>query len=177
MYKPTIFLFGLILPLLLLAAVVGGVVALKTRITESFQHKSSQYRVYSQSQRTAMNVEMETKPRRERLASWQDNLSAETASSLRTHLDTITTRLPTGEFQETAFEPLSGNSGFGAASTQPSSQVRVGFRGTFRSVQKALLELETRMPQLHLQDMKVEPSDQSALLNFQITYTAWEHKK
>jgi hypothetical protein len=37
------------------------------------------------------------------------------------------------------------------------------------------MELETRMPQLQLQEIKIDPSPQSSLLNFQVTYTAWEN--
>ena len=38
------------------------------------------------------------------------------------------------------------------------------------------LELETRMPQLQLQDLKIDPiSTHSAFVNFQVTYTAWEN--
>ena len=61
-------------------------------------------------------------------------------------------------------------------SAQKSSQIRIAFRGTFRTMQRAFLELETRMPQLQLQDLKIDPSSSgSALLNFQVTYTAWEN--
>ena len=43
-------------------------------------------------------------------------------------------------------------------------------------MQRAFLELETRMPRLQLQDLKIDPSaSQSSLLNFQVTYTAWEN--
>jgi hypothetical protein len=53
--------------------------------------------------------------------------------------------------------------------------VKLAFRGTFRSVLKAFLELESRMPQLQLQDLKIDPSTSaSSSLNFQVTYTAWE---
>ena len=42
-------------------------------------------------------------------------------------------------------------------------------------MQKAFIELETRMPQLQLQDLKIDPSSSStSTLNFQVTYTAWE---
>jgi hypothetical protein len=42
-------------------------------------------------------------------------------------------------------------------------------------MQRAFLKLETRMPQLQLQDIKIDPStSQSSLMNFQVTYIAWE---
>jgi len=46
-------------------------------------------------------------------------------------------------------------------------------------MQRAFLELETRMPQLQLQEMRIEPNSNqqnpSPLLNVQVTYTAWEN--
>ena len=84
-------------------------------------------------------------------------------------------KLPTTEIQQTAFDPQSGSSGLGGASAQKASQIRIAFRGTYRTMQKALLELETKMPQLQLQEFKMEPMGNSAaLINFQVNYTAWE---
>jgi hypothetical protein len=84
--------------------------------------------------------------------------------------------LPNKEIQQTAFEPTSTKSGFGAVSAQSSSQLRIAFRGTYRTMQRAFLELETRMPQLQLQELRIDPSsNQSSLLNFQVSYTAWEN--
>ena len=85
-------------------------------------------------------------------------------------------KLPGKEIQQTAFERPSGSGGFGSASAQNSSQIRIAFRGTFRTLQQAFLQLETRMPQLQLQEFRMDPnSTQSSLLNFQVTYTAWEN--
>ena len=83
--------------------------------------------------------------------------------------------LPAKEYQRTSVEYPTGSTGFASASAQNSSQVKLAFRGTFRSVQQAFIELETRMPQLQLQELKIDPSSSSAsTLNFQVTYTAWE---
>jgi hypothetical protein len=52
----------------------------------------------------------------------------------------------------------------------------MAYRGTFRTLQRAFLALETRMPQLQLQEFKIEPnSTQASLLNLQVTYTSWEN--
>ncbi len=175
MYKQPIILFGIVLPLLGIFAAMGAFYVLKSRMTESFAQKTSEYGAYSMSQKMAMETEGRVRIQREHLARWKKDLSAETTSTMRTHLKAISEKLPPKEFQETNFEPASTKTGLGVVSAQKSSQIRLGFRGTFRSVQRALLELETRMPQLQLQDLKVSPSSQSSLLNFQITYIAWEN--
>ena len=63
----------------------------------------------------------------------------------------------------------------GTATAQKSAQVRLAFRGTYRSVQRAFLELETLMPQLQLQELKIDTSQSStSTMNFAVTYTSWE---
>ena len=71
---------------------------------------------------------------------------------------------------------IGGSGGIGSASAQNSSQIRMGFRGTFRTLQRAFLELETRMPQLQLESISLQPVSTSGfLLTAQITYTAWQN--
>jgi uncharacterized membrane protein len=175
MYKQSIIIFGIVLPVLGLLAVVGACFYIKSEMSDSFAVKLSQYRSYSQGRQAAMETESRIRPQREHLARWKEELAVETISTVRTHLKAISDKLPSREFQETGFDPLNSRSSFASASQQKSSQFRMGFRGTFRSAQKAMLELEARMPQLTLQELKINPSDQSTLLNFQVTYTAWEH--
>ncbi|MBX3739622.1 MAG: hypothetical protein KF712_01420 [Akkermansiaceae bacterium] len=175
MYKQSIILFGIVLPILGLIALIGGCFFIKSEMEDSFATKMSQYRTDSQGRTAAMETETRIRTRREHLARWKKELAMETTSTVRTHLKAISDKLPSREFQETGFDPINSRSGFAAVSQQKSSQFRMGFRGTFRSAQKAMLELETRMPQLTLQELKATPSDQSILLNFQVTYTAWEN--
>jgi hypothetical protein len=122
-----------------------------------------------------MEAEKKIGAQRNHVTRWKKDLAQETASSLRANLKAIGEKVPSKEFQETSFDPINSRSGFGAATTQKSSQVRLGFRGTYRAVERVFLELETRMPQLQCQELKIETSNQSSLLNFQVTYTAWEY--
>ncbi|WAC21568.1 hypothetical protein OVA24_09245 [Luteolibacter sp. SL250] len=175
MYKQSIIFFGIVLPVLGLLALVGACFYIKSEMSDSFAVKMSQFRAYSQGRQAAMQTESKIKSQREHLERWKKELAVETTSTVRTHLKTITDQISSKEFQETGFDPLTTRSGFAAVTQQKSSQFRMGFRGTFRSAQRAMLELEARMPQLTLQELKATPSDQSTLLNFQVSYTAWEH--
>ena len=106
---------------------------------------------------------------------WISQVEKETANSITSHLKQIGDKLPSKEFQQTAIEYPPGRNGFASVSAQDSSQVRLAFRGTFRAVELALADLESRMPQLQLQEFKIDPSTAStSSLNFQVTYTAWE---
>ena len=124
----------------------------------------------------ALAIEAKLSRQRADLERWNELTSKETFSLVTTNLRAIGEKLPPKEFQQTAFERLSKAGGFGSVSAQKSSGLKFNFRGTYRTVQKAFLELETRMPNLQLQELKLDPSNsaESSLLNFQVVYTAWE---
>ncbi len=174
LYRQPIALFGIVLPSIAAAAIVGGGYFLKSKMSTSFQTKKDTFKTYETGRRAALELESEVSRQRPDLERWTEQLSQETASKVTSNLREISAKLPSKEIQLSAFEP-SGKGGFGSVSQQKASQVRIALRGTYRTVQRAFLELETRMPQLQLQELKIDPaSTQTALLNFQVSYTAWE---
>jgi hypothetical protein len=176
LYRPSIALFGIVLPVVLAAALVTACFMLKSKMVASFDSKTQHYKTYEQTRRAAMNVEAKAKLEREHVERWKKMLSQETASAVTGNLRAISENLPSKEFQQTAFERPTGSGGFGSISAQKSSQIRIAYRGTYRTMQRMFLELETRMPQLQLQELRIDPNtNQPALLNFQVTYTAWEN--
>ena len=175
-YRQPIILFGLVLPVLLAAGIVGAGVMIKSKMVASFAAKESSYRTYNQNRIGVLGIEQQIASQRPHLARWEEQLSEETASTVATNLRKISEKLPNKEIQQTAFERPSSAGGLGSASAQTSSQIRIAFRGTFRTLQQAFLQLETRMPQLQLQELRIDPnSNQTTTLNFQVTYTAWEN--
>ena len=176
LYRQTIILFGVVLPVVCAAAVVGIGSLMKGKMTKSFEVKQQTYKAFEVSNREGRKIEKEVTSQREHLQRWNEQLSKETASAVATNLREISEQLPDKEIQQTAFERPSGSAGFGAGSAQPSSQIRSAFRGTYRTLQRAFLELETRMPQLQMQEFKMDPiASHASLMNFQVTYTAWEN--
>ncbi len=125
----------------------------------------------------ALEIEAQLSRQREASAQWQELVGQETFSLVTTNLRAIGERLPPKEFQQTAFERLGQAGAIGGVSAQKSSGLKFNFRGTFRTVQRAFLELETQMPNLQLQELRIDPSTTSGspLLNFQVVYTAWEN--
>jgi hypothetical protein len=176
LYRQSIILFGIVAPVLVAAIMVGVAFLVKSKMTASFENKLRSYKSYEQDRLGGLAIETQVTRQRGHLERWKHDLSEETASTVATNLRNITERLPNKEIQQTAFERPTGNGGFGAASAQKSSQIRISFRGTYRTLQRAFLELETAMPQLQLQELRMDPSTgQSTQLNFQVTYTAWEN--
>ena len=177
LYRQSIIIFGIVLPVVLAAAVIGGGFLVKSNMVESFENKQKTYVTYEQGRISGLDIETKVKLQRDNLKRWNDQLSQETASAAATCLHKIYEHLPSKEIQQTAFErPPSAAGGFGSVAAQRSSQLRIAFRGTYRTMQRVFLELETRMPQFQLQELQISPNtSQSTLLNFQVTYTAWEN--
>lgn len=175
-YRQAIALFGVVVPIVIAAAVVGAGSLIKSKMTASFAAKESNFKSYEQGRLAALEIEGNVIRERQHLDRWNAQLSEETASAVATNLREISENLPAKEIQQTSFERPATNGGFGSASAHKSSQIRMAFRGTYRTLQRAFLELETRMPQLQLQELRMDPSPtQTSLLNLQVTYTAWEN--
>lgn len=176
-YRQSIIFFGIALPFLVCALAIGGCLMAIGNFQEKLKIKTANFKTNESLQKTIKELEQEVREERPHLQRWTTELSKETASSVSNTLRRILNNLPTKEIQQTAFErPSSAATGFGSASAQKSAPIKVSFRGTYRTIQRALLELESLMPQLQIVDMKIDPvSGQSSLVNMQITYTAWEN--
>ena len=172
-YKQSIILFGVVIPALIAAVVVAGGYFVKKKMTESYEVKKRESQKYDRARSEVASLEQTVSKLRPHLERWEKEMSKEIASEMGTTLREITSKLPDKEIQQTAFNP-SSNSG-GLAQSLPSSQISLGFRGTFRTLQKTFLELETRMPQLQVEQLSLSPVTSSGyLLNMQVNYTAWE---
>jgi hypothetical protein len=176
LYRQSIIIFGAVLPVLIATIFAGIGFIMKSKMISSFDNKVANYKTFLQTNRETRAIETQVVNQRTHLERWKQQLSEETSSAVTSNLRQISEKLPSKEIQQTAFERPSGSGGFGAASAQKSSQIRIAFRGTYRTLQSAFFGLETRMPQLQLQEIKIEPIATSpSLMNLQVTYTAWEN--
>ncbi|MCU0796870.1 MAG: hypothetical protein MUF31_13155 [Akkermansiaceae bacterium] len=174
LYRTPIALFGFVLPVFITAALAGVAFIVKSRIENSFNEKLGHFQGYEQNRIQALAREAENSKKRQFYKDWETLLAKETASSVGSTLATIEDKLPSKEFQVTTRDFPANRAGFASVSAQNSGQVHLAFRATFRSMQLALLELETRMPHLQLQEFRIDPSANSNSLNFDVFYTAWE---
>lgn len=173
LYRQSIILFGIVVPVLIGVAVVGGGFFLKNRISASFEMKLDKFRNHEKDRLAAREIESAVVQQREHLDRWTEQLSQETASTVATTMREIIEKLPSKEITQTSFERPGSSGAFGSA--QNSSQIRIAFRGTYRTLQRAFLELETRLPQLQLQELRMDPiATQDSLINCQVVYSAWE---
>lgn len=174
-YRQSIILFGMIIPVIAASVIIGICYFFKAKMTASYEFKQANFKSHEQGRLASIQIEGEVTNERKHFDRWNEQLSQETASTVATNLKEIIDSLPGKEIQQTAFERPAGAGGMGMVSAQNSSQIRIAFRGTFRSLQRAFLELETRMPHLQLEELRMDPSsNQSSSLNVQVTFSAWE---
>ncbi len=172
LYRNSIAVFGFALPTVITVVVVAAAFVAKGKVQASFDEKMSKFTGYKQNRVHVLNLERQLAEKRELASHWEELLSRGTASSVTSNLRQISEKLPSKEFQVTSQSTPPAKAGFGSASAQNSIQVKLGFRGTFRSMQKAFLELETRMPHLQLQELRISPG-QTSNLSFDVAFTAW----
>lgn len=179
LYRQSIALFGIVIPVLTCGVLIALCFTLKSRTLASLENKQTLFKSSETNRLKALEIENKIVRQHPHIMHWAELLAEETSSAVNTHLRAIAETLPSKEFQKTAFERSTGKGGFGSAVAQPSSQLRIVFRGTFRTMQRAFLELESSMPQLQLQELRIDPNpnqqNPSPLLNFQVNYTAWEN--
>ncbi|MDX1679220.1 MAG: hypothetical protein R3242_00695 [Akkermansiaceae bacterium] len=174
-YRQSIILFGAVFPALLAVAVVAGGYLVKSKMEASYEKKAEAFKKQDQARRAADAIEQDIREDKAHLDRWMKKLSGETRATMTSIYSELVEELPEKEFARTAFEPLNNETGLGAASAQPASTIRMQYRGTFRSLQKAMLEYEARMPQLVLQDMSITPLKTSSYqVVMQLSFTAWE---
>jgi hypothetical protein len=174
-YRGPIAVFGLFLPCVGAAAVIALSYFAKSRMAESLDAKIGHFKSYEQTRQAVLALELDLAPQRPHVERWKTRMSSGTAGIVSTSIKEITDQLPPGEIQQTAFDPATPVGGFAAVTANKSAPVRVAFRGTYRTVQRAFMDLEARLPQLQLQELRVTPGSSSqSLLNYQVSYTAWE---
>jgi hypothetical protein len=174
-YRNSIILLGLFVPGLLCAALIFGSASVRTKTDQLLLEKQAAAKKVAKERLEIITLETSNREKRTNLDRWNQQLAQETAKVITSNLHQISKVLPTREFEQTSFVPTATKGGLAAASAQNSSQIQLTFQGTFRSVQQGLLELETRMPQLQLQELKITPDATSAsTMRFEIAYTAWE---
>lgn len=176
MYKQPIIIFGIVIPLVIAGAIFGIGSVVKGRFTTTYETKVQQFKDYKRNKILAKETETQVTKQREVYNQWKVILEQDSFSQVTSNLRSITADLPPKEIQQPFPERLDNKLAFGLASAQDSTAVRFNLKGSFRTIQRALVELETRMPNLQLQDIKMEPTNtpDGPVLNVQASYTAWE---
>lgn len=174
-YRQSILLFGFALPLLLVGLVIAAFAYTRGNVVASYENKCKHFTSYERERMNCIGLESQIVRKRPYVERWATLFQTESASALTSQLKLVSAGIPSKQFQPTSFNRPNNNGNFGAASQQPSSPVQLTFRATFRAMQQVLLGLETRMPQLQLDELRIDRQGNANTLNFQVNYTIWEN--
>lgn len=176
MYKKPIIIFGIVIPLVIAASVVGICWVLKGKVSTIYEARVQQYKTVQMSKLSANQIESQVIRQRDLFKQWSEVIEQDSFTLLNANMKILAGKLPAKEFKQPITERMINKIGFGTVSAQNSKALKFNIKGNYRTAQKALLELETRMPNLQLQDLRMDPNTTTdeSILNIQVSYTAWE---
>lgn len=172
-YRQAILLFGFVLPGFLAAAIIGALVYAKSELHTTMANKKRLYAAHERGRQEILTLEKKLIKQRPLAKLWAGLLEEETSRSFTAKISELREKLPEAEFQQTSFNPSTTRGAFGSTSPQPSRELQVSFRASYRAMQRAFLEIESSLPQLQLQSLKIERAPSEPTLSFQASYTAW----
>jgi hypothetical protein len=174
-YKDPVIIFGLVAPILLVVLTLGLGVHFRGKFEKTYQARKEQFDAYKivEEQREALQKKINSQE--PHLNRWMALFEKSTTTDVSGFFRGCQKQYGGQEFQLTSIRRTSSTGGIGGASEQPSIQLQLGFRGTFRALQIAFLELETRMPQLQMDSFKISVNQPNRrVLNMNLIYTAWQ---
>lgn len=182
-HTESVFFFGYVVPFLLAAALVGGVLYGRARLQKTEAKRDKAWEEYITTAREGDSIEAQlgTPGRRAMMKYWDECLSKEFVQNLTQNLNDIQRRFTEDQLEQTELGRPAGRSGLAGNSENPYTRFKISFNGGYGPVQFALAELERRMPQIVLDDIKITTKSKAqngaAILNIEATYVSWQDKK
>jgi len=173
-YKQPVVVFGVALPLLGLILIFAVSFNYRSKFEQTFRIRKDQYVTHQKVTKQREALEEKIDNQRPYLSSWMGLFDQAADSSVNAVLNDLETRFSGNEIQQTSFRRSPASGGIGGASKQTAVQLQLSFRGTYRGLQNAFLEMEARMPQLQMDNLKLRKESNRNLLNAEVTYTAWQ---
>ena len=175
-FKQPVLIFGVAVPVLLIVVLMGAGVHLRGKLEQTYKVRRAQYVQHKRVQEQREALEAKIRAQDPHMKRWMALFEKPTASNVNSLLGETQKKFEGQEFQQTAFRRTSSSGAIGGASKQASIQIQLAFRGTYRALQNAFLELETRMPQLQLDSIKLTMHPNNRVLNADVNYTAWQNE-
>lgn len=176
-YKQSVIVFGWVIPLLLMLAVILGMFYWSSDIDAKYKKKKSAYGRAQKAQQKMMELQGRVGQTGPLLASWENMLSTETRGTFLEHWKTAESKFSGRELTRSPHSWVNYSDGLGRGLKQPASQVNMSFSATFRAMQLALMEVESKLPQMQLDSLTMVPEEgNSNTLNFKTTFTVWTQK-
>lgn len=171
-YKHPVIAFGIVAPLLILFVLLEVVSQFRSGIEDTYRTRKEQYVEGRKVQKERDALRRRVKEQGPRMNLCMALVETPPGPAAKNLLNELQKRYPV---QFCGRLGLSSG-GIGSASKQPSRQLRLSFRGTYRDLQNTFCELETSMPQLQLDQIRLKQETTHNLLTADVTYTAWQRE-
>ncbi len=172
-YQKSVAVFGLVLPLLVFCLLIGAALYYVSSINKKFQIKQRKYNKSQVEERAITALEKRAAENSSHLQNWQEILDKETRGTFVEHWKTAEKKFSGQEFSRAPHNWVNYSAGLGKGVAQSASQVEMNFTGTFRAMQLALMEVESKLPQLQLDSLSIAPHSSKRKLNFTTQFTVW----
>ncbi len=175
-YKQPVVVFGVVLPLLVLILIFAVSFNYRSKFEKSYRVRKEQYVAHQKVTKQREALEEKISEQAPFMTRWMGLFDKPADSSVNAVLNDVQTRYSSNELQQTSFRRSPASGGIGGASKQSAVKLQLTFRGTYRGLQNAFLEMETRMPHLQLDHLKLRKESNRNLLNADVVYTAWQQE-
>ena len=174
-FKIGILLLGVLVPLLGIGLIFGVISSRKKKIEQEYTTRKASYTANQRQKEVVKGLEVRMSKYDGRQDEWDVLLKNSDIGTVTGLLKEISAEYSgTETFRRREFNFVNTETGIGAASKQPSVSFTVSLAGTFTAIQQGLLSLESKMPNLSLNSMKIHPDPGSSLLEVELSYSAWK---
>ncbi len=175
-YKKSVAVFGMAIPMLLMAVIAGVGLYMSSVVTADYKVKKKAYDLAQKTLMETMELQGKVNENASYLAAWDHLMATETRGSFLEHWKTAEKKFSGKELTKSSHNWTNYSEGIGRGVSQPASQVNMSFTATFRAMQLSLMEMESKLPNMQLDSIKMTADNSGNAINFNTTFTVWTLK-
>lgn len=175
-YKQSITLFGFVIPVLLLVVFSIICVVVSGNIKAKAIERETAFAQHNRLQTQVTQLQAGMREKRDAIEQWQKVVSSDIRPDLQLNLKNILEKYSSRQIAQTGFFRPATLGRLAMGAQQQSSSVTLKFRGTYLPMEKALIELESRLPQMQVNSFSIKRERSADELLFDLSYTIWEKK-
>ncbi|MCP5538315.1 MAG: hypothetical protein H7A51_19040 [Akkermansiaceae bacterium] len=175
-YKQSVAVFGIGLPMLLMAIIAGVALYMTSSVSSEYTVKKKKYDQSQLAMRQNMELQGKVKNNEKLLAEWDRLMRTETRGTFLEHWKQAEKKFTGKELTKSSHNWVNYSEGLGKGVSQPASQVNMSFSATYRAMQTALMEMESTLPNMQLDSLTMTPDSGGKVIDFKTTFTVWTLK-
>lgn len=165
---------GFLGPVFILGIVFLMLNAKKAGIQKQADERAKVFAANKRSAIVTKGLQEQIKTYEARMENWEQILEESDVGTVTGILKEISNQHGSGEkFRQNDFKFVNQKTGVGSVSGRPNVTYNLSLDGTYQTLQKSILILESKLPNLHLNTLKLTPQKDGPLLNAELSYTAW----